>query len=350
LPPPPPVAANAMEPSHAPAAQDAYALSSEDTAGAAAESRGDSSGDSSPKSAHASKPCTASHPTLPPPVCGPMSWAAKAAAAAKGPTGPPPTSAAAKIGFPPPARKLPIAPTSKVGGAEAASPTAPPAPSEVSNTAGESSTPAAASQSPTEGAAAALAAASAAARLAKPAEASKPPPVTLWVSGLPTEESRGRDYRENPVRPQEIKDVLNAALRDHATHLVGQVTEVDWKDERKPFAFAMLSDERTAKELVVMSKQKKVNLRGDRLILDLSNYNTARVETLYAGGPSVSRGGGSQWQDRHEDRAERDGDRGRGSGERCGKGKGGKGKGKSESGWNSDDRGGRSWASGRWGS
>jgi len=132
--------------------------------------------------------------------------------------------------------------------------------------------------------------------------------VKLWVSQIPTEESRPKECRLHPVRGPEVRDALNQALREHAPHIAGEVLEVDRKDERKPFAFAQLSDERTAKELVMLSKQRKVQLRGDRLILDLSNYNTARVETLYTGASPTGR---SQW---HEDR-----------GDRGGRGKGGKG-------------------------
>merc|ERR1711920_551372 len=91
--------------------------------------------------------------------------------------------------------------------------------------------------------------------------------------------------------------------------------EVDRKDERKPFAFAELSDERTAKELVLLSKHRKVFLRSERLLLDLSNYNTTRVDTLYTGSTPTGR---QQW---HDDR-----------GDRGGRGKGG------GAGWSSRDR------------
>jgi len=111
--------------------------------------------------------------------------------------------------------------------------------------------------------------------------------VKLWVSGLPTEDARA-DVRGNPVTAKEVLTTLNTVLRDHAPHIHGEVTEIDWKDDRKPFAFAQVSNERTAKELVILSKQKKVYLRGDRLILDLSNYNTTPVRDLHPSGPSWS--------------------------------------------------------------
>jgi len=73
----------------------------------------------------------------------------------------------------------------------------------------------------------------------------------------------------------------------------------------------------------MMSKQKKVHIRGERLIMELSNYNTARVE-----------GGRSSWQ--HDDRGDRP--------ERSGKsGKGSKGE-KGEKGeWAPRERGGKGW-------
>lgn len=148
--------------------------------------------------------------------------------------------------------------------------------------------------------------------------------VKLWVSQIPTEETRGRDRdsRFNPVRGPEVREALNQCLREHAPQITGEVIEVDRKDERKPFAFAQLSDERTAKELVMLSKQRKVQLRGERLILDLSNYNTTRVDTLYTG---VMPTGKPQWHDERGDRGVR--------------GKGGKG----ETGWAPRERGGRGW-------
>lgn len=154
-------------------------------------------------------------------------------------------------------------------------------------------------------------------------------PVKLWVSGIPTEDPRRESGRPHPVRGPEVKDALNQCLRQHVPHANGEVTEVDRKDERKPFAFALLSDERTAKELVTLSKQKKVVLRGERLILDLSNYNTAPVDSMYTPSTQTNR---SQW---HEDRGDR--------GDRGGRGKGGKG----DSGWASRDRGGRGWKGSR---
>jgi len=151
----------------------------------------------------------------------------------------------------------------------------------------------------------------------------KAAPVKLWVSGIPTEDVRGREYRFSSVRGPEVKDVLNQCLKEHAPHISGEVVEVDRKDERKPFAFAQISDERTAMELVTMSRHKKVMLRGDRLILNLSNYNTARVGNLHTGMPAT---GGSRWHEERSDRGNR--------------GKAGKG----ESGWASRDRGnGRGW-------
>lgn len=110
-------------------------------------------------------------------------------------------------------------------------------------------------------------------------------PVKLWVSGIPVEDGQGRP---TPVKGAEVRDVLNKCLREHAPHISGEVMEVDRKDERKPFAFALLGEERAAKELVLLSKQKKVVLRGERLHLDLSNYNKASVDTLYTGSAARS--------------------------------------------------------------
>lgn len=123
-------------------------------------------------------------------------------------------------------------------------------------------------------------------------EQSSDRPVKLWVSGIPTEEHRtNHSQRFVPVKGNEVRDALNACLREHVPNAVGEVTEVDRKDDRKPFAFAHLRDEKTAKELVLLSKQRKVMLRGERLVLDLSNYNQAPVENLYTGAAPPHRGG-----------------------------------------------------------
>lgn len=164
--------------------------------------------------------------------------------------------------------------------------------------------------------------------------------VKLWVSGLPTEDTKSRDCRGNPVRARELMDALNQALKDNAPHVSGEVTEVDRKDERKAFAFAQVSEEQAAKELVMLSKAKKVMIRGEKLNLDLSNYNTTRVETLYTGGSS------SNWNrwDRDDDRGNR-GKSGKGSG-----GRGGKSDADAEGSWRdrgsdrgNDRGGGRGW-------
>lgn len=126
------------------------------------------------------------------------------------------------------------------------------------------------------------------------------------------------------MRGQEVRDVLNAALREHAPHIKGEVIEVDRKDERKPYSFALLSNESAARELVALSRNRKVNLRGERLLLDLSNYNTARVETIHSG-PNRS-----TWYDDRGDRSDR-------------KGKGGSKGEKGDSGWRSRDRDGKGW-------
>jgi len=146
--------------------------------------------------------------------------------------------------------------------------------------------------------------------------------VKLWVSGLPTEDThRAKGFL--PVKGQEVRDVLNQSLKEHSPHIHGEVIEVDRKDERKPYSFALLSDENTARELCTLSRQRKVMLRGERLILDLSNYNTARVE-----GKDMHNGPRrSEW---HDDRGERFERRGR---------KGDKGGGK---GWKGD-RSGEGW-------
>eukprot|EP00747_Dinoflagellata_sp_TGD_P140859 gnl/TRDRNA2_/TRDRNA2_176055_c0_seq1.p1 gnl/TRDRNA2_/TRDRNA2_176055_c0~~gnl/TRDRNA2_/TRDRNA2_176055_c0_seq1.p1 ORF type:complete len:200 (-),score=33.20 gnl/TRDRNA2_/TRDRNA2_176055_c0_seq1:25-624(-) len=106
--------------------------------------------------------------------------------------------------------------------------------------------------------------------------------VRLWVSGLPTDASKF-------VYGPEVQEVLNQALREFAPHSTGEVLEVDRKDPRKPFVFAMLSDESAGKELVKMSKKKILMLRGEPLILDLSNHNNAPVRYLYNGGASSRR-------------------------------------------------------------
>ncbi|CAE8634656.1 unnamed protein product, partial [Polarella glacialis] len=160
-------------------------------------------------------------------------------------------------------------------------------------------------------------------------------PVKLWVSGIPTEETKGMGVRNNPVRAVEVKDALNACLRENAPHIAGEVVEVDRKDDRKPFAFVLVGDEKTARELLMLSKAKKVFLRGEPLVLDLSNYNTARVETLYSGGRS--RDSRNEDQPRGDRRDSWGSGRGKGGGkrddggrwpekDRGGKGKGGKGR------------------------
>lgn len=123
--------------------------------------------------------------------------------------------------------------------------------------------------------------------------------LLLWVSGIPTEETR-EECRRNPVRGPEVCDALNQCLREHAPDVVGGVQSVDRKDERKPFAFAVLrpGEDRLANELLQLSKQKKLSLRGDRLTVDLSNYNTAKVEltsraSAWHDRPDVDRGGGN---------------------------------------------------------
>jgi len=172
--------------------------------------------------------------------------------------------------------------------------------------------------------------------------ASSAPPeraaVKLWVSGIPVpppiEDSKGGRDRSNSVRATEVKEELVRCLQENAPHISGEVLEVDRKDDRKPFAFVLVSDEKTARELVLLSKQKKVYLRGEKLVLDLSNYNTTPLETLYNGGasalPNQTRDRGS-WRD-EDGRGERHG--GWGSGR-------GKGGGKRDDGWASRDRGGK---------
>eukprot|EP00930_Biecheleria_cincta_P040982 TRINITY_DN28064_c0_g1_i2.p1 TRINITY_DN28064_c0_g1~~TRINITY_DN28064_c0_g1_i2.p1 ORF type:complete len:495 (+),score=69.39 TRINITY_DN28064_c0_g1_i2:66-1487(+) len=159
--------------------------------------------------------------------------------------------------------------------------------------------------------------------------AKAPAAVKLWVSGIPTE----------------VQTELNKALREHAPHLNGEVLEVDRKDDRKPFAFCSVSDERTAKELVLLGKAKKVQLRGERLVLDLSNYNTARVETLYAGGTGPA--GRGHWRESGEESRENrswGGNRGKGSGGKRDDGwaprehRGGKGRGSREAARDNDWR------------
>lgn len=145
--------------------------------------------------------------------------------------------------------------------------------------------------------------------------------MKLWVSGLPTEDThRAKGFQ--PVKGSEVRDVLNQALKDHAPHIQGEVIEVDRKDERKPYSFALLSDETAARELCTLSRHRKVLLRGERLILDLSNYNTSRVEAIHTG-PNRNN---SQW---HEERGERFERRGRK----------GESKGESSGGWQPRDRG-----------
>lgn len=149
-------------------------------------------------------------------------------------------------------------------------------------------------------------------------EVAKAAPVKLWISGIPTEDTnRSKEGVFRPVRSTEVQVELNKALREHAPHLTGEVLEVDRKDDRKPFAFCSVGDERSAKELVLLSKAKKVLLRGERLLLDLSNYNTARVETLYAGGSGPA-AGRQHWRDGEDSRGDRSwgGNRGKGGGKR----------------------------------
>jgi hypothetical protein len=126
--------------------------------------------------------------------------------------------------------------------------------------------------------------------------------VKLFVTGIPAEEPHAWKTKGekgevvNPVSGEEVRDVLNQSLRDHAPHVTGHVMEVDRKDERKSFAFAELSDEQTASELMLLSKKRKVNLRGVRLILELSDYNTTQVSSLCGNGTSHAVKGGA-WLD-----------------------------------------------------
>lgn len=145
------------------------------------------------------------------------------------------------------------------------------------------------------------------------------------------------------MKAQEVRDALNQSLKEHAPHIQGECVEVDRKDERKPYSFATLSNENAARELVALSKHKKVIIRGEKIVLDVSNYNTTKVENIHSGSNR------SNW---HEDRGERSERKGKGAkgdkgekgekGERGEKGeKGDKGE-KGESGW-SRDRGGKGW-------
>merc|ERR1711879_53061 len=85
--------------------------------------------------------------------------------------------------------------------------------------------------------------------------------VKLWVSGLQTEDSARSTTKFQPIDSQEVKDVLNKSLKDHAPHVTGEVVDVNRKDERQPYALAMLSDEGVAKELVSLGKKGKVTCR-----------------------------------------------------------------------------------------
>lgn len=145
--------------------------------------------------------------------------------------------------------------------------------------------------------------------------------VKLWVSGIPVDDARREGGKPHPVRGPELRDALNQCLRQHLPNASGEVTEVDRKDG-KAFAFASLSNERTAKDLVQLSKEKKVLVRGEKLSLSMNTYGTTHVDSTYASSPQAKR---SQW---HDDR-----------GDRGGRGKGGKG----DSGWTSRERGGRGW-------
>jgi len=122
-----------------------------------------------------------------------------------------------------------------------------------------------------------------------------------------------------------VREVLNQCLKEHAPHVQGEVFEVDRKDDRKPWSFALLNSELAAKELVKLSKEKKVILRGERLGLELSNYNTASLSSI------DGNNGRSQWHSDRGDRSER-------------KGKGGsKGEKGEKGGWSSRERGGKGW-------
>lgn len=154
--------------------------------------------------------------------------------------------------------------------------------------------------------------------------------MKLWVSGLLTEETHNRaSGKFRPVLGQEVKDLLNQSLKEHSPHIQGEVLEVDRKDDRKPYSLAEVSTESAAKELVKLSKERKVNLRGERIFLDLSNYSSAPAQNIHTR---------HQW---HEDRGDR--------GDRKGKGgsKGEKGE-KGDSGWvpRDRDRGGKGGGSG----
>mmetsp|Transcript_51010 Transcript_51010/g.165125 ORF Transcript_51010/g.165125 Transcript_51010/m.165125 type:complete len:595 (+) Transcript_51010:169-1953(+) len=140
--------------------------------------------------------------------------------------------------------------------------------------------------------------------------------VKLWVSNIPTEDAR--DFLPPSVTGVEVCEALNKCLKELLPRHQGEVIEVDRKDERKSYSFASC-DVQTAKELVQLSRQRKVFLRGERLVLEPSNYNSADgQDAIYALGAGGRR---PHW---HEDRG--------GGGGRGGFG-GGKGRGKK--GWGS---------------
>lgn len=266
------------------------------------------------------------------PSGGAMSWAERAALASKG-------AAAATSSTPKPAanpKRSPILPTTSK-----APPPSSPVSSPKASTNGASGEAAPASPSSAAGASSAGADGSRRGQGGNASASSKSPVagegksptnvdsyVKLWVNGIPTEMDTHRGSRGfQPVRSQEVKDVLNQSLKEHVPNIGGEVAEVDRKDDRKPFAFALLTNEVTARELVRISKERKVILRGERLILDLSNYNTTPMNASIHSNPSRS-----QWHDDNKgERSERKG-KGGAKGEKGEKGDSGWGRG-SGKGW-----------------
>lgn len=239
---------------------------------------------SSVAGAQSSSPSNQAETSSPKENAGPptMSWAAMAANASKG-LGAKGTSAKrapapqkwGNKASPGSSDPLPTAPASNI-------------PNVTSNADNEENTsPGAAISSPTSTQANTVAGSSGKSQEAAP-EKEPVNNVQLWISGLQTEDRSSTKFV--PVDAKEVRDVLNKALKDHAPHVTGEVTEVYRKDERKQHALAMLADEGIAKELVHLGKKGFVTLRGLRLFLDLGSYK-----------------GGGKW---HEDR------------ERKGKGKG----------------------------
>lgn len=147
--------------------------------------------------------------------------------------------------------------------------------------------------------------------------------VKLCILNIPIEETK--DFKPPLVSGAEVLEVLNRTLKELLPNHAGVVIEVDRKDERKPYSFASC-DPLTAKELVQLSRERKVYLRGERLVLEPSNYNSAGAEDAY-----YASGGGARRSYWHE-------------GGRGGKGKGKKGYGGTggdgDSGWSHRDRSG----------